>query len=150
MSRYGSGVEQPPTPPQGPPPPPPSVPAVAQKPEEVVLTIGDILVSPSWVVTPNGTAPLAGSQWTVLDNTRVEKYLSGWTVFWAIFLAFFFLVGLLLLFFRKERIVGYVHVTVVSGHVMHTTQLPVAHPIDVDRARAIVRRAQVMAAAARR
>ena len=121
-----------------------------QRPEEVVLTIGDIGVSPSWVVTPNGTALLAGSQWTVLDHTRVEKYRSPWVVMSAVVLAFFFLVGLLLLLVRKERTVGYVHVTVVSGHLMHTTQLPVADPIDVDRVRAIVRRAQIMATEARR
>ena len=146
LTRYGAGVSER----LPPPPPPPRVPAIPQRPEELVLTIGDIGVSPSWVVTPNGTAPLAGSQWTVLDNTRIERYTPGWATFWGIALAFFFLLGLLLLFAKRERIVGYVHVTVVSGPLMHTTQLPVSHPIDVDRARAIVHRAQVMAAEARR
>jgi hypothetical protein len=31
--------------------------------DPIVLTIGDIGVTRNWVVTPNGTARLSGSQW---------------------------------------------------------------------------------------
>lgn len=33
--------------------------------EPYVASVGDIGVTPSWVVTPRGSAPLAGSQWWV-------------------------------------------------------------------------------------
>src|SRR5256885_11665131 len=77
------------------PPPETSPPAVPQPAgslqscdatDPIVLTIGDIGVTRNWVVTPNGTARLGGSQWIARDMTRTESKIPTW----AIVLAFFF------------------------------------------------------------
>ena len=44
--------------------------------DPIVLSIGDIGITKHWVVTPNGTAPLAGSQWIARDMSRTESKIS--------------------------------------------------------------------------
>ncbi len=70
----------------GRPNPPPPVQAVvpAAGPEQIIFQVGDIGVSPSWIVTPNGSAPLAGSQWIGRDMSRTEKKTPTWAVVIAI------------------------------------------------------------------
>ncbi|GIG23263.1 hypothetical protein Cch01nite_39870 [Cellulomonas chitinilytica] len=107
----------------------PSDPALPPQgaPEQPLVQVGDIVVSAHWVVTPNGPAPLAGSQWTVRDlSFPVQK-----TPTWAIVLAvvgFFFFLGLLFLLVKETRMEGYIEVTVRSGHLVHVTQIPRASP----------------------
>lgn len=124
-----------------------SVPPAPGQPEQFVLTIGDIGVSPSWVVTPNGTAPLAGSQWIVQDRTFTQRSIPAYAIILAIIFAFACLLGLLFLLIKEDRMTGYVEVSVRSGNLFHVTQLPAQSPQAVLYARQLVNQAQSMAAA---
>ena len=89
--------------------------------EPYLLHVGDIGVTRSWVVTPRGYAPLAGSEWFVVDR-------SGWTEeipVWAIVLAIlFFPIGLLFLLVKETRATGWLEVTVRSGLFVHMVTFP--------------------------
>jgi hypothetical protein len=89
----------------------PEVPT-AQEPEAPVVTIGDIVVSKHWVVTPSGTAPIAGSAWNVTDHRYEAKKHPWWTIVLAIVL---FPIGLLFLFITTDETRGAIEVIVTSG-----------------------------------
>jgi len=114
-----------------------------------ILTIGDIGVTPQWVVTPNGNAPLAGSQWIAMDMSRTEKKIPTWAIVLAIVFALFCLIGLLFLLVKEETTTGYVEVSVHSGDLYHRTQLPVWSQTDVYQIRQLVGQAQSLTAQAR-
>ena len=113
-----------------------------------ILTIGDIGVSPDFVVTPNGSGPLAGSQWICSDMTRVESKIPAWAIVLAIIFAFLCLVGLLFLLVKEKTVSGYVEVSVRSGSIFHKTQIPVFDEVQVRQIRQLVNQAQVLAAQA--
>ncbi|MGH9277113.1 MAG: hypothetical protein ACRD12_03250 [Acidimicrobiales bacterium] len=114
-------------------------------PEPFILTIGDIGVSRHWVVTPNGTAALPGSQWIARDMSRTETKIPTWAIVMAIIFAFFCLIGLFFLLAKETVTTGYVEVSVNSGSLYHVTQLPVSHPADVQQIRGLVNQAQSLA-----
>jgi hypothetical protein len=117
--------------------------AASTPPAEVaVLRIGDISVSPHWVVTPNGTAPLAGSEWTLIDSTRPYTKHAWWTIVLAIVL---FPLGLLFLFIGTEEIRGPLELKVKSGDLLHTTQLYVKNRMMSDTIRKNVGQVESMA-----
>ncbi len=118
-------------------------------PEQFVLTIGDIGVSPSWVVTPNGTAALRDSQWTAHDRTFTQQTTPTWAIVMAVLGIVFCLLGLLFLIVKETQTSGYTEVTVRSGNLFHVVQLPANSPQAVAHARQLVHQAQSMAAAIR-
>jgi len=124
-----------------------SVPPVPGQPEQFVFTIGDIGVSPSWVVTPNGTAPLGGSQWIVQDRTFTQRSIPAYAIVLAVIFAFACLLGLLFLLIKEDRTTGYVEVSVRNGNLFHVTQIPAQSPAAVLYVRQLVNQAQSMAAA---
>jgi hypothetical protein len=120
--------------------PPPAEPA----PEVAVLNIGEIVVSPHWVVTPSGSAALASSQWSVADQSRSTKKHPVWTIVLAVLL---FPIGLLFLLITKEETVGYVEVKVRGTGLAYTAQVPVQGPYAAQTIRQQVAQAESMAAA---
>ncbi|MGZ4755243.1 MAG: hypothetical protein ACXWA9_10060 [Acidimicrobiia bacterium] len=123
----------------------PAAPGVS---EPIALTIGDIGVSRHWVVTPNGTAPVSGSNWIVRDLSVTETKIPTWAIILAIVFAVFCLLGLLFLLVKEPVTRGYTEVTVTSGNLQHTTQVPVSNPMQVAQVRQLVNQAQSMAAGA--
>ena len=119
-----------------------------QTPDAVLFSIGDIGVTSRTVVTPNGSAPLKGSQWIVRDGTREEQKIPAWAIVLAIIFALACLLGLLFLLVKETRTVGYVEVTVNSGTLMYMTQIPALGPGQVAHVRQQVAYAQSLAAAA--
>jgi hypothetical protein len=113
--------------------------------EQIVLWIGDIGVSQHWVVTPNGSAPLAGSQWIVRDGTRLEEKMPAYAIVLAVIFFFVCLLGLLFLLIKERKLVGFVEVTVRSGETYHVAQIPVRHVSEVDGVRRQVHQVQSMA-----
>ena len=128
--------------PEVPPPPPPPP---APEPEAVLVTIGDIVVSKHWVVTPNGTAPVAGSAWNVTDLRHEAKKHPWWTIVLAIVL---FPIGLLFLFITKSEMRGSIEVTVTSGSLFHASQVWASKWVGLPEIRQKVNQAQTLAAAA--
>jgi Protein of unknown function (DUF2510) len=123
-------------------------PAVIVPTDPVLLTIGDIGITRRYVVTPNGSAPLKGSQWICRDATRTEEKTPGWAVVLAILFALACLIGLLFLLVKEKRTVGYAEVTVTSGNLMYMTQVPVGGGAALAVVRQQVAQAQSMAVAA--
>jgi hypothetical protein len=121
---------------------------VATGTDQIVLTIGDIGVSQHWVVTPNGTAPLAGSTWIARDMSRTESKIPSWAIILAIVFALLCLVGLLFLLVKEHTTTGYVEVSVQQGQLYHVTQIPVSSAQQLAQVRQQVYQAQSMAAAA--
>jgi hypothetical protein len=128
-------------------PPPPSL-APASPAPAFLLTIGDIGVTADQVVTPNGTAPLAGSQWIVTDRSYTTTKIPTWAIVVAIIFAFACLLGLLFLLVKETVTTGYVEVTVRSDSLVHMIQMPVNSPNDVAWYRQQVAHAQSLAAQA--
>lgn len=126
----------------------PIEPSQTSGPSAFLLTIGDIGVTDRWVSTPNGHAPLRGSQWIAADMSTTQRRIPTWAIVLAVLFALFFLIGLLFLLVREEVTRGYVQVSVRSGDLNHMTQLPVTSPQDVARIRGLVAHAQALAAQA--
>lgn len=120
--------------------PPPPAPA----PEQPVLTIGDIVVSAHWVVTPVGNTPLAGSMWTISDQSQRVKKHPWWTILLAVLL---FPIGLLFLLVTNEEIYGYMEVKVRGTGLAYTSQVPIVGPSAAQTIRQQVAQAESMAAA---
>lgn len=113
-----------------------------------LLTIGDIGITPNYVVTPNGTAPLAGSRWIIRDNTITSSRIPAYAIVLAVIFALFCLLGLLFLLIKEQSTQGYVEVSVRSGNTYHVTQLPIHNLAQVQQIRADVAQAQSLAALA--
>ena len=116
--------------------------------DPIVLTIGDIGVTRNWVVTPNGTARLGGSQWIARDMTRTESKIPTWAIVLAVVFALVCLLGLLFLLAKERYTTGYVEVSVQAGNLFHATQIPVSSQYQVAQIRQQVSQAQTLAAAA--
>jgi hypothetical protein len=116
--------------------------------DPTVLTIGDIGVTRNWVVTPNGTARLGGSQWIARDMTRTESKIPTWAIVLAVIFALVCLLGLLFLLAKERYTTGYVEVSVQAGNLLHATQIPVSSQYQVAQIRQQVSQAQTLAAAA--
>ena len=132
--------------PAGPPLLPPASPAVSSAPEQLLTTIGDIGVSPSWIVTPNGSAPIAGSVWIANDQSRQTERIPPYAIVLAIIFAFACLLGLFFLLIKERTTTGYVEVSVRSGTLYHVTQVPVTDHAQVAHIRQLVAYAQSLAA----
>lgn len=115
-------------------PPSPGYPAPAGPPmpysEPPLVQVGDITVTQSQVITPSGSFPVAGSQWTVVDNSRTTETVSQTGIILAI--VGFFLVCALSLFFllMKDRVTtGYIQVMVRGANgIQHFTMIPATSP----------------------
>ena len=138
-------------PPEAPPPAAPQPAGSLQSPDAtdpIVLTIGDIGVTRNWVVTPNGTARISGSQWIARDMTRTESKIPTWAIVLAVVFALVCLLGLLFLLAKEKHTTGYVEVSVQAGNLFHATQIPVSSQYQVAQIRQQVSQAQTLAAAA--
>ena len=98
-------------------------------PDQPLVRFGDVAVTEHWVVTPQGTVPLAGTQITVTDLTRVDRVIPTWAIVLAIIGAFFFLLGLLLLLVKENRVSGFAQITLTNGAFVYQT----AEPAQYDR-----------------
>jgi hypothetical protein len=123
--------------------------AVPPTTQPFLLTIGDIGITSDSVVTPNGSGPLAGSQWICTDMSRTESKIPAVAIILAIVFFLVCLIGLLFLLIKSQVTTGYVEVSVRSGDIYHTVQIPINNVNQVAQIRAQVNKAQVMAHAVR-
>jgi hypothetical protein len=92
--------------------------------EPPLLTIGDITVTRTAVIVPQGRYPLRGTTWTVQDSTLVSESIPAYAIVLAIIFAVFCLLGLLFLLIKERRYSGFITVTVVGAQFYHTVQFP--------------------------
>lgn len=106
-------------------PVPPAGASETPTPAPPLVTIGDITVTKTSVITPVGSIPLAKAQFNFSDMSRTERVTPAWAIVLAIIGFFFFLLGLLFLLAKEERTTGGVQVLVTGPGFMHTFQTPV-------------------------
>lgn len=114
--------------------------------EPYVASVADIGVTQHWVVTPRGTAPLAGSEWWLADRGAWTQQIPVWAIVLAIVL---FPLGLLFLLCKETTWSGWLEVTVRSGALVYVAALPVPS-YEAQHAHAAVDRIRALAAAAGR
>jgi hypothetical protein len=143
-------IRLPPTTPPSKPPKPasPFMPSKVAPPsaQPFLMTIGDIGITADRVITPNGSGPLAGSQWICTDMSRTESKMPALAVVLAIVFAIFCLLGLLFLLMKETKTSGYVEVSVRTGNIYHKVQIPINNVGHVAQVREQVNKAQVLAA----
>jgi hypothetical protein len=93
-----------------------------------LCTVGDIAVTQTTVITPNGQAPLAGTNWIVTNQTTTSQGIPAWAIVLAIILAFACFVGLFFLLVKEERTTGFIQVSVQGDGLYHATQIPISSP----------------------
>jgi hypothetical protein len=116
--------------------------------EPMLVTIGDIGVTPSTVVTPSGTRPVGKVQWMFTDMSRTTQAIPTWAVVCTVVFFVFCLLGLLFLLVKETRTEGYVQVIVQGPGFVHTAQLPVSSVAQVADYSARVNYARSVSAAA--
>jgi len=105
-------------------------------PEPTLVTIGDIAITPTGVLTPAGRYPLAGTTWIVSNNTTSSESIPGYAVVLAIVFFLFCLLGLLFLLIKEKRVSGFMQVSVQGPGLYHMTQLPVSqvgHIVEIEQ-----------------
>ena len=95
--------------------------------EPPLVTIGDIVCSEHYVVTPQGAYPIAGSTWTVSNYVTVGERIPTYAIVLAVVFAMFCLLGLLFLLIKERTQQGVIQVHVHGHGFAWTTQIPVAY-----------------------
>lgn len=93
--------------------------------EQTLVTIGDIGVTQSWVVTPSGTRPVSEVHWMFIDMSRTTESIPAWAIVCTVLFFIFCLLGLLFLLVKEKRTEGMVQVIVQGPGLAHTVSLPV-------------------------
>jgi hypothetical protein len=120
--------------------------------DPVLLAIGDIAVTQTHVILPQGRFPLYGTTWTVQDSTQVSEGIPAVAIVLTIIFVWFCLIGLLFLLMKEKRYTGFVSITVTGAGFYHSVQFPAAQHTGgwaadmVGRARAIAAVAPPMTA----
>lgn len=102
-----------------------------QVPGATLMTIGDIAITESGIMTPAGLLPLRGSVWTVSDMSRTESTTPPYAIVLAVIFFAACLAGLLFLLIKENVTTGFAQVTVNSGGKYHATMIPVRGPQDI-------------------
>jgi hypothetical protein len=107
-------------------------PAAGAPVEPTLVTVGDVIVTQSWVVTPSGTRPRREVSWTVTPMYQTTTGIPTWAIVCAIVFFVFCLLGLLFLLAKEEKTTGHMHVTVQAPGFFHTTYVPVTSPMQAN------------------
>ena len=92
---------------------------------QVLLTIGDMAVTPTHVLTPAGPYPLAGTTWIVQDNVQTTESIPAWAIVMVVLFVWFCFLGLLFLLVKERRTTGWIQVGVQGPGLFHATQVPI-------------------------
>jgi hypothetical protein len=109
--------------------------AIPRSPEAVeptLVTVGDVIVTQSWVVTPSGTRARREVSWTVTPMYQTSTGIPTWAIVCAIIFFVFCLLGLLFLLAKEQKTTGHMQVTVQSPGFIHTTYVPVSSPMQAN------------------
>ena len=92
--------------------------------EPIRVHFGDINMTDHWLVTPQGTMPLAGSQIFISDMSREEPFIPAWAIVFTIIFFIFFFLGLLFLLIKETRTTGFMQITVSNGDFTYQSAEP--------------------------
>ena len=116
--------------------------------EPLLVTMGDIGVSQSWVITPSGTRPAGQVSWMFSDMSRSTERIPAWAIVCTVLFVWFCFLGLLFLLAKEQRTEGSVQIVVQGPGLVHTVQLPVSSTQQVYDFNARVNYARSISAAA--
>jgi hypothetical protein len=94
--------------------------------EPTLVTIGDVIVTQSWVVTPSGTRPRREVSWTVTPMYQTTTGIPTWAIICAVVFFVFCLLGLLFLLAKEEKTTGHMQVSVQAPDFFHVAYVPVS------------------------
>jgi hypothetical protein len=114
--------------------------------QPAVVTIGDIVVTPEHVITPQGRFPVGQVHWSLSNQSYTSSTIPPYAIVLAIVFALFCLLGLLFLLIKEERTVGFAQVAVQGPGLFHAVQLPVSVPHDLVRYQDMVNDARSVSA----
>jgi sensor histidine kinase YesM len=89
--------------------------------EPIRVQLGQIACTDTQVRTPVGTYPLAGTAWTVTNQSYVTESIPGWAIILAILFFLLCLLGLLFLLVKERRITGSIQVSVQGPGFAYST-----------------------------
>jgi hypothetical protein len=89
-----------------------------------VLAIGDIAITRTEVIVPQGRFPLRGTTWTVQDSSHVESVIPTYAFVLMVCFVLFCLLGLLFLLIHEKRYSGFVSVAVTGPGLYYSLQFP--------------------------
>ncbi|SRR5260221_7822376 len=92
--------------------------------EPIRVNLGQIACSDTRVHTPVGSYPLAGTTWTVTNQSYVTESIPGWAIVLAILFFLLCLLGLLFLLVKERRITGSIQVSVQGPGFAYSTLIP--------------------------
>jgi hypothetical protein len=92
--------------------------------EPIRVQLGQIACTDTQVHTPVGSYPLAGTTWTVTNQSYVTESIPGWAIVLAILFFLLCLLGLLFLLVKERRITGSVQVSVQGPGFAYSSLVP--------------------------
>jgi sensor histidine kinase YesM len=92
--------------------------------EPIRIHLGQIACTDTRVHTPVGSYPLAGTTWTVTNQSYVTESIPGWAIVLAIIFFIFCLLGLLFLLVKERRTSGSVQVSVQGPGFAYSSLIP--------------------------
>jgi len=93
--------------------------------EPTLVTIGDIVVTQNWVVTPTGTMPRSDISWSATPMYQTTREIPTWAIVCTVIFFFFCLLGLLFLLVKEERTNGHIQVVAQASGFVHSCYIPV-------------------------
>lgn len=99
-------------------------------PDAPLVTVGDITCTQTQVITPSGTFPIAGAQWSVTDmSSTTEKVSTAGIVLAILGFLFVCVFSLFFLLMKDRATTGYIQVVVRGANgVQHVSNIPAASP----------------------
>jgi hypothetical protein len=92
--------------------------------EEIRVQFVQIACTDTQVHTPVGRYPLAGSTWTVDNQTYTTQSIPGWAIVMAVLFFVICLLGLLFLAIKERRTAGSIKVSVQGQGFSYTDLIP--------------------------
>jgi hypothetical protein len=92
--------------------------------EPIRVQLGQIACTDTRVHTPIGSYPLAGTTWTVTNQSYLTESIPAWAIVAAIVFFIFCLLGLLFLLVKERRITGSVQVSVQGPGFAYSSLIP--------------------------
>lgn len=99
--------------------------------EPTLVTIGDIVVTQNWVITPSGRRPRAEVSWTTTPMYQTTQAIPTWAIVCTILFVLACLLGLLFLLVKEERTTGQIQVTAQAPGFLHVCYVPVWSMVQV-------------------
>jgi len=117
--------------------------------DRVLVTVGDMAVTGTYLMTPGGPHWLRGTTWTMSNYATTSQYTPAWAIIGCFVFLPFCLFGLVFLLAKNTRTSGSVQVTVQGPGLFHTTQIPIRSVAQIAAAEQSVNYARFLVAHAR-